>query len=347
MAQNHSTTDKRSFKHLTAFDRGRIAALREEGKSMQAIADAVGCNKSTISRELKRGTVTQMKSDGKLVEVYFPDTGQLIYERNREACGRRFKLDQVAEFIAHAEKKILEEEWSPDAVCGRAEHEGLFEGARICTKTVYNYIDRGLIGVKNIDLPMKVRLNTKKQRIRKNKKALGHSIEERPSEVADRQEFGHWEIDTVIGKKSGDQVLMTVTERKTRDEIIVRVDAKDAPSINNALSRLKKEYGALYPKVFRTITADNGSEFAELSASVEKDGTDVYFTHPYTSSERGTNERHNGLIRRFIPKGKAISTLAAETISRVQNWCNRLPRKILGYRTPEECFKEELARLAS
>uniref|UniRef100_UPI000B027FA3 IS30 family transposase n=1 Tax=Bacillus smithii TaxID=1479 RepID=UPI000B027FA3 len=85
----------------------------------------------------------------------------------------------------------------------------------------------------------------------------------------------------------------------------------------------------------------------DLGLSVEKDLTEVYFTHPYTSCERGTNERHNGLIRRFIPKGRPISSVADETITYVENWCNHLPRKILNYRTPEECFQIELAGLAS
>jgi IS30 family transposase len=347
MAQSNSTTALRSFKHLTTYDRGKIAALHAEGKSMQDIADAVGCHKSTISRELKRGTVTQKKTGGKLVEIYFPDTGQLIYERNRQACGAKFKLDQTIEFIQFAEIMILKDEWSPDAVCGHAKRHGLFEGAVVCTKTLYNYIDLGLIGIKNIDLPMKVRLNTKKKRTRQNKKVLGRSIEERPAEVEERKEFGHWEIDTVIGKKTKDQALLTLTERKTRKEIILRVAAKDTPSVSEAMVKLKKSYGDLFSRVFRTITSDNGSEFADLGVSVEKDETEVYFTHPYTSCERGTNERQNGLIRRFIPKGKAISSVADETISYAESWCNQLPRRILEYRTPDECFLEELSLLAS
>jgi IS30 family transposase len=347
MAQYHSTTGKRRFKHLTAFDRGKIAALRAEGKSMQAIADVVGCHKSTISRELKRGTVTQMKTSGKKFNAYFPDTGQLIYERNRKACGAKYKLDTAIDFIQFAETKILEEGWSPDAVCGYAKRHSLFEGNIVCTKTLYNYIDMGLIEVKNIDLPMKVRLNTKKHRSRQNKRVLGRSIEERPAEVADRQEFGHWEIDTVIGKKSNDHALLTLTERKTRKEIIVRVNAKDTPSISDAVCNLKNKHGEQFPKIFKTITADNGSEFADLGITVEKDGTKVYFTHPYTSYERGTNERQNGLIRRFIPKGKAISSVSDQTIFYAEHWCNHLPRRILGYRTPEECFKEEIAMLSS
>ncbi|SDF26445.1 IS30 family transposase, partial [Sporolituus thermophilus] len=91
---------------------------------------------------------------------------------------------------------------------------------------------------------------------------------------------------------------------------------------------------------------DNGSEFAELDAFLKSHNTSVYFAHPYSSFERGTNERHNGLIRRFIPKGTSIAALAASVIQRIQNWCNHLPRKILGYKTPQQCFDEELAQIS-
>lgn len=165
--------------------------------------------------------------------------------------------------------------------------------------------------------------------------------------MADRQEFGHWEIDTVIGKKSNDQALLTLTERKTRHEIIIRVNAKDAPSIRGAVYDLKKKYGEQFTKIFKTITDDNGSEFADLSKIVEKDETKNLFHPPHTSCERGANERHNGLIRRFIPKGKAISAVSDQTISYAETWCNQLPRWILGYKTPQECLEEELALLAS
>lgn len=347
MAQVQSTTNKRTFTHLSAIDRGRISALLSEGKSQTDIAKAVGCHKSTISREIKRGTVSQMKSDRTLYEAYFPETSQMRYEENRKACGAKYKLDEVSEFIEYAETKIRKDEWSPDAVWGRAKLQGLFNGAIVCTKTLYNYIDSGLLRVKNIDLPMKLRLNTKKKRCRKNKRILGRSIEERPPEVEDRKEFGHWEIDTVIGKKSNDEALLTLTERKTREELIFKIDGKNSEAAGVALTGLRERYGPLFPKVFKTVTADNGSEFADLAISVKsEEGTEVYYTHPYTSCERGTNERHNGIIRRFIPKGKPMSSVADSTIACIENWCNQLPRRILGYRTPEECFREELSMLA-
>ena len=346
MAQTHSTTSKRTFKHLTPYDRGKIAALHSEGKSLQAIANVVGCHKSTISYELKRGTVNQFKSDRTMFQAYFPDTGQLKYEQNRKACGAKMKLDEAIEFIQFAEKKILHDNWSPDAVCGYAKRHGLFDNAIVCTKTLYRYIDLGICGVKNIDLPMKMRLNTKKRRSRQNKRILGQSIEERPLNVEQREEFGHWEIDTVIGKKSQDAALLTLTERKTRKELIVKLSSKSSEAVSKAIADLREDYGSRFSQVFKTITADNGSEFAELGMSVKDEKTEVYFTHPYTSCERGTNERHNGLIRRFIPKGKAISEVSDATIVYVEDWCNQLPRKILGFRTPEECFREELSLLA-
>jgi len=111
------------------------------------------------------------------------------------------------------------------------------------------------------------------------------------------------------------------------------------------LSVLIKEIGDKFSKIFKSITADNSSEFAELMSLEKTVGSEIYFAHPYSSSERGTNERHNGLIRRFIPKGKSISQYSCDAIKKVQEWCNTLPRKILNYSTPNEAFESELKLL--
>lgn len=346
MACTNSSTSIRSFKHLTCYERGMIAALHSQGKSIKEIAVAIGHDRSTVWREIKRGTTTQMRSDRSTYMAYFPETGQAKYETNRKACGAKIKLDHSIDFIKFAESKILDDKWSPDAVCGFAKANSFFKGAMVSTKTLYNYIERGFIAVRNIDLPMKLRLNTKKKRIRLNKRILGRSISERPIEIEKRLEFGHWEIDTVIGKKSNDEALLTITERKTRKEIILKIASKESEAVKSSINELRNVYRSSFSQIFKTITSDNGSEFAELVSSVSNEGTEIFYSHPYTSSERGTNERHNGLIRRFIPKGKPISSVSDETILYVENWCNRLPRKILGYRTPEECFLEELINIA-
>ncbi len=213
----------------------------------------------------------------------------------------------------------------------------------ILSSKVRNYIDLGLMRVKNSDLPLKLQYNTKSKRTRKNKRKLGNSIELRPKSVDQRNEFGHWEIDTVIGKKSrGEEVLLTIVERQTRNAIIRRIPSKTADAVSNEFQKIRSFFGDRFSKVFKTITSDNGSEFSELHELESKTSTKVYFTHPYSSFERGTNERHNGLIRRFIPKGKSINDYADEDISFIEEWMNSLPRKILGYNTPEELFEDEL-----
>lgn len=333
----------RKNKHLNAYERGQIQLLTAEGLTPYAIGKRLGRASNTIRNELKRGTVQQIKGD-KEVMIYYPDTGQAVYEKNRKNCGKKFKFLQCSDFIDHAMDLFYNKNHSIDAICGAARVQEKFPREKmVCTKTLYNYIDAGLLKISNIDLPLKVKLSPKKRRIRKHKKHLGTSISERPEHINNRTEFGHWEIDTVIGKKNKyDAVLLTITERKTRKEIIRVIPNKSADCVKNELRALINETGESFSKIFKSITADNGSEFAELSSLEQETDSKIYFAHPYTSSERGTNERHNGLIRRFIPKGKAISQCSIEAIRRVQEWCNTLPRKILNYLTPNEAFEAEL-----
>lgn len=234
-----------------------------------------------------------------------------------------------------------------DACVGRALKEGSFDRSEIlCTKTLYNYVDLGLLNIKNIDLPQKLSRNTKIHKDKENKRVLGRSIEERPKEVDTREDFGHWETDLVIGQKSGkDEVLLTLLERKTRDFSIMRLPDKSADSVLGAFQKMQSELGDYFSKVFRTITTDNGSEFARLSELETGTSTKVYFTHPYTSCEKGSIENHNGLIRRFIPKGKRISDYGEDDILAVELWANSLPRKVLGYKTPDEAFEAEMDKI--
>lgn len=338
-------------------ERGKIEALRCEGYGISAIAEKIGRNKSTISRELKRGTVVQrerVKYLSKKVDApeytetykYYADTGQTIYERNRMRSRKPLKLVQCREFIEYADQQIRQLKWSPEAVCGRAALEGRFEKeAMICAKTLYNYIDKRMLKTRNIDLWLKVRRKPKTEAPKRpNKKILGMRIEERPSDIQERQNFGHWEADSVIGKASDRTAISTVVERKTRFQIAGKLAEKGAEATNAAIKAL---FG-MYPQngLFKSFTADNGSEFAGLSDALQGIA-DVYFCHPYSSWEKGTNERHNGLLRRHIRKGRSIDALDAETIRQAADWNNALPREILGWRTPAECFAQELERLGS
>ena len=252
-----------------------------------------------------------------------------------------------ASFLTICGEALREDQWSLDACVGRALEDGSFDRSKmLCTKTLYNYVDLGLINIKNIDLPQKLSRNTKIHKNSINKRIMGRSIEERPKEVDTREEFGHWETDLVIGQKSGkDNVLLTLLERKTRDFSIMRLPDKSADSVLDAFQKLQSELGDYFSKVFRTITTDNGSEFARLSELETGTSTKVYFTHPYTSCEKGAVENHNGLIRRFIPKGKRISDYSDDDILAVELWANSLPRKVLGYKTPDEALGAEIDKI--
>ena len=156
MSQQHSNTKKRSFQLLTPYQRGQIQALIEQRIPKVHIAKQVGIARSTLYEELKRGTVDQMRSDLTYYKRYFADTGQLVYMRRREASRKPFKLSTAAPFLKYLEKEVLQNKFSPDSVCGRAKLQNMFP-VILCTKTIYNYIDLGLISVKNIDLPLRIR----------------------------------------------------------------------------------------------------------------------------------------------------------------------------------------------
>ena len=355
MTQIENTTESLKGKHLTYKERVQIETLLnlDQPLSGNAIAKKLGRARRTIHKEIKDGTVRQIRKqiqNGKeyVYEkfVYFADAGQAAYDKARTHSNRQPKWLLAPEFMAHADQQMKEEKMAPDVVIGRAKKLNLFPHEDIpCTTTLYHYINQGIMETKNIDLHLKVRRKTNHSRNRKNKTLLGELIEKRPDIVDTREEFGHWEIDTVIGLKAGkDQALLTLTERKTRYEVIIKIDGKASDPVNRALTDLKEAAGKDFGLLFKTITSDNGTEFSGISELLSDD-TAVYFTHPYSSWERGTNENHNGLIRRFIPKGSRMLDVSLSTVRRVQDWMNTLPRKILGYATPRERLLEEIEKL--
>ena len=144
--------------------------------------------------------------------------------------------------------------------------EGLFtRGQIVCTKTLYSYADLGLLGIKNIHLPEKLRRSSKRVKILKNKRVLGRSIEERPLEANDRSEFGHWEADLVIGsKKKDDDTLIAMLERKTREYWMIRVPGRNPNGIMAALTTIRSQYSEHWDTIFKTITTDNGSRVLDV-----------------------------------------------------------------------------------
>lgn len=129
--------------------------------------------------------------------------------------------------------------------------------------------------------------------------------------------------------------------------MLIKIANKSAKAVWERFTKVRDYFGSKFSEVFKTITTDNGSEFAELSKLEEVSHTLVYYTHPYPSWEKGSNERHNRLIRRFIAKGKRISDYGIDAIARIEDWCNNLPRKILRYKTPNEMFEAKLDKIYS
>jgi IS30 family transposase len=153
------------------------------------------------------------------------------------------------EFLRFAEKNILESKWSPDAVVGLSKRLLEWRNHYIpCTKTIYNLIDAGALSVIHMDLALKVRRSTKKKCPRENKRVLGQSIETRCPSVENREEFGHWEMDTIIGKKSNDEALLTLTEHQIRKELLVRLAGKDVHCVEQGLNTLLRPFQEHLPQ---------------------------------------------------------------------------------------------------
>ena len=330
-------------KHFSYGDRRELQGLLSNASvhySLRQLARYFNCSPNTIRNELKRGV---HHKTGK----YGARRVQNSYEQSHVNSIKKSRRFLSSKFVFWMVDMVLEQRWSLDACYGYAKANKLFSDSEIvCVKTLYNYVDSMLLALRNIDLPLKVRRRKYRRNVKENLKHLGRSINERPEEIANRNEFGHWEIDTVIGSKSkSDNVVLTLVERLTRKYIAVKIIGKTAASVSAAIQSLKKYYGDKFSNIFKTITSDNGSEFAEFAQLENNTATKVYFAHPYSSWERGSNERHNGLLRRFISKGKRIDKYTSDDILLIADWCNLLLRKILSYKTPDDLFDKELDKI--
>ena len=350
MEPEDCSTKKKTYRHLTQSERYKIEVLRQQKMPMEEIAGILGRDRATIYREISRGTVNRLHRDLIEKKIYRADVAQRDYESRGRNKERSLKIGKDKELEAYIRNK-LKERYSPDAIIGQIKAGGQkFEGM-ICTKTLYNYIDAGIFsGISNKDLWEKKekrrrRYKTVMRPSRKNR--LCRSIEQRPETVNDRSEYGHWEGDCVKGPQGSVASLFTLTERKSREEIIIKIPGATQEAIREAIDGLEKKYGQGFKAKFISITFDNGVEFLdwrtlEVSAQGEGRRTTIYFAHSYCSWERGSNENLNRMIRRFIPKGTHMALVDDAEVKKIEDWMNNYPRKILGYKTPQqvaaECF---------
>lgn len=346
---------RRRFKHLSRADRLMIDKLVRNGYSKQKIADALGVNVSTIYRELKRGRYIHRNSDWTEEERYSPDIAHDKYRENLKAKGPDLKIDHDQKLADYIEKRIGEDGYSPEAVLGEIDRDQMQFDTHISKTTLYRYIDIGLFQtITNKDLPVKPRKKKKTKKVRRQSRAsAGESIEKRPEEIETRDEFGHWEMDTVVGKKGeSEHSLLVLTERKTRNEIIFLLMEHTTEQVVEKIDFLEVEWGEMFSTVFKTITVDNGSEFADCSgmekSTIEEDNrTKLYYCHPYSSYERGSNENQNRFIRRKIPKGTNFDHKTEADIQEIEDWINNYPRKMFGFETAKMRFEREIAALAT
>lgn len=341
---------KGGYSHLKESERYKIEVLLADGRTVERIAVILRRHKSTIYREIERGTVVRERWDrlGKEAK-YRANVGQAEHRKRGKNKERSLKIGKDKDLEAYIREWLVKKRYSPDAIIGKIKAEGLRFVGMICTKTLYNYIDDGIFsGIGNKDLWQKRDKRRRKYRpvgrvSRTNR--MCRSIEKRPDAIERRQDYGHWEGDTIKGPLGSTTSLITLTERKSREEIIIKVDHASQQEIKSAIDGLEQRYGQGFRSKFKSITFDNGVEFLDwrsLEISVLDQGrrTTIYFAHSFSSWERGTNENHNRMIRRFIPKGTDIALLDDQEIQQIEDWMNNYPRKILGYRTPRQVAHE-------
>ena len=351
---------KKKEKHLKFEDRVKIENLIKANRILpknkqimrKEMAEIIGCGVSSLYRELRRGKVTLKDSAWKDYQSYSANVAQEDYDLQATSKGPELKIRDDHKFVEYIESKILEEKWSPDAIIMDLEKNGNPFDTEISTRTLYYYIENNMfLNVEITDLPRRGEIKKRKKRKVKprQKVPFGKDITHRPKEAEERLETGHWEMDTVeSGKKLGTACLLTLVERKHRSTLIFKLRAQTQKEVNRVLDNLEKQLGTEdFSNTFKTITVDNGTEFLDsetLEKSIKessKPRTNIYYCHPYASYERGSNEQMHTLIRRFIPKGSAISKYSKERVYEIQNWINNYPRRILKANTSMQLLTRE------
>lgn len=344
---------KVKYTHLNRDKRLRMETMLSNGAKVTEIASYIGVNRSTVYREMKRGKYTHRNSDWTEETRYSCDLAQDKYEKHLKGKGPDFKIGKNVKLAELIEETIIKKKYSPEAALAyiRINFPEIYKDG-ICIGTLYSYIDKGLfLKLTNKHLPVKRNKKRKYSKIRIQKRTqAGTSIEKRPKEIDTRDEFGHWEMDSVIGKKGvSKRRFIVLTERKTRYEIVRLVESGEAVKVVEVVDQLEKDFGSSFRTIFKTITVDNGSEFADvlgLETSIDKMNkrVDLYYCHPNCSWERGTNEVTNKLIRRFIPKGTNFDGIGKKKVAEIQEWINDYPRRMFGWVSAKKMYTQELER---
>lgn len=348
MCQQNNNTKSKKGKHLEYSERQSIERwFNRDKRTKVEIAELLDRTEKTIRNEIKRGLVKNLTTELIEIWVYSADVAQQKYEYYLKAKGPKLKIDNNYELKEYVEKSIKEDKKSPEVIA--KEIKKMNFKTKMCARTIRNNIYAGdIYDIKSTDMIYNKEYKDKNKEKRVCEKVPPEkSIDYRPEEANTREAYGHWEGDLVIGTKKRGAVLFTLTERKTREEIIVKIPGKKAEYVAQALDLIERRYKRIFYTKFKTITFDNGGEFRNWK-SLEKSydnrrktaRTQVYYAHPYRSGERGSNENANRLIRRFIPKGIDITPISEEYIQKIEDWINNYPRAMFNYKSTNEILSE-------
>ena len=357
MCQKDNSKKEKIKQHLSYEDRIKIEHMvNVQVLKYAQIARELGKNRSTIGREIRRGLVEQIKLNPYVsrnpkvpdyLTFYRYDAlkAQKDYDAKASKKGPLVKIDQqLKEYIGDRLKK----KYSPEVISYEIKQNQILKH-KVCTNTIYSYIDKGILGLKREDLTYgryKPKKKKAKEKDATTLSKLGRRIYDRPPKVDDKRQVGHWEMDTVEGRKArGEAALLVLTERVTNKEIIRKIESKTQKSVTSAINKLEIELGSKkFRERFRTITCDNGKEFTNWEA-LEKSiinektpRTKLFYADAYCSWQRGANENANKMIRRFLPKYTSINQVTIEEIALIEHWMNNYPRKKHGFKSANHIY---------
>ena len=313
-----------TYQHLSQTERYQIYILMKDGKTQTQIAKLMDRHKSTISREIGRNTG---------LKGYRPKQACLLAEERSLSCRNAAKItaDQWNQTV-----DCLLAQWSPVQIANQV---------GISHETIYRHVYADKAAGGNLYQQLRCQKKRKKRyasgRDRRGQIVGRRPISERPAHIETRSQVGHWEGDTVIGA-AHKQDVVTLVERKSGYAVLAKVKNKTSDLVSSAIIT---KLNAVTPLV-KTLTFDNGKEFAEHARIDTALQSTTYFADPFASWQRGSNENFNGLLRQYIPKKRPLSTVTDKELRMIQDRLNNRPRKRLGFKTPNEVFMQSLNRVA-
>jgi len=323
----------KNYRHISNHQRIELAALNRNGHSVNDISKQLNLHRSTIYRELKRNSRPRGS-----YEAYYANNLSEI-RKERFAKNRKF----TSQMIGLIKEKLKNQQWSPEQIHGYCISNNI---PMVSHERIYQYIYQDKENGGRLFKHLRTGQKKYKKRYGKHKNPKiiiknKVSIDERPEVINNKERYGDWEIDTIIGKNHKGAIV-TVVERKSNFILIRKLKGKNADELAKETIRLMVPYKELV----HSITSDNGTEFANHEYIAEKLSAEFYFAHPYSSWERGLSEYSNKLIRQYVPKKSDFAQFSTDYLNQINIKLNNRPRKLLDFYSPLNVFISELKTVA-